>query len=629
MTRRSKLVFSLAVLGGLSLATGCNSLKDMVKLAKEQKLTVNPSPLEVHGGNVGFKMSANLPVKMFKKDTEYEMKLAYVNEGAVAGKEEFKKEVGSAKIVSNDVINSKDQNPKVEKAFSFAYEPKFERGELVVQGVARSTKKPDKTAQTEQVPIPPTKVLGVITTAMLAKDLTSEPYGVGDQGEGTFAFEDHGYGKDEAPKQVFVDFNFEQGSAVLKSVETKDKGAVIDAFVASKVLVSPDGKKVNITGSHSPEGSETINTNLASQRAKAMENYFRAQMKKSNYSKEDLSNVGFDNTSKVLDDTKEEFFSLLDASSLSSDEKSEVKQIMNGEGDFVARERELATKPYYQTLMNEVYPSLRYARTDVYQGPIKRTDAEIASMARTKPEELTEAELLYAASMTPDMNEKVQIYEAAIKKNDSPAAHNNLAAVQLEMALKETDATKKNDLISAAITHLEIAKNKKETAEVNYNLGLAYAIKGDKDKSNASITRAVQLGSNHAPTKRKLKGAEGIMLMQGAKTFDDDKYTQAIAAFNEGGNSHKVLYNKALAQLLSRDYDKAQVSIDEAINAAPNDAHTHYVKAIIGARKANVATMAPSLKKAIELDGNLRAKALKDLEFFNFFNSSEFKDAVR
>ncbi len=90
-----------------------------------------------------------------------------------------------------------------------------------------------------------------------------------------------------------------------------------------------------------------------------------------------------------------------------------------------------------------------------------------------------------------------------------------------------------------------------------------------------------------------------------------------------------MLYNKALAQLLSRDYDKAQVSIDEAINAAPNDAHTHYVKAIIGARKANVAPMAPSLKKAIELDGNLRAKALKDLEFFNFFNSSEFKDAVR
>ena len=45
------------------LLSGC-TLKKMIKMAKEQQLTVTPSPVEMHGNAVEFDMSAILPVKM-------------------------------------------------------------------------------------------------------------------------------------------------------------------------------------------------------------------------------------------------------------------------------------------------------------------------------------------------------------------------------------------------------------------------------------------------------------------------------------------------------------------------------------------------------------------------------------
>lgn len=631
MKHYSNALIALAIAGSVGLV-GCNSLSQMTKMAKQQDLKVDPNPLELHGGVVSFKMSAKLPVKMLKKDTEYELKVFFVNDGAKEGQETFKKEVGSITFVSNDYLpQSNKEEPRIEKAMSFEYEAQFERGELAVKGFARSTKK-SKEKSTVQMPI----AKGVITTSTLIKDILDEPYGLGNEEEGTFIILEHGYGKEEV-KQVYVDFNFEQGSAKLQSAEVRDKGAAIDAFVASKMLVGKDGKStVNIKGSHSPEGRETINRNLADQRAAVMKQYYLDQMKKYNYAKEELAKVNFDITTQTLDETLPEFFSLLDANTtLTAEQKKEIKNIMQGKEGFVEREKSLQSKPYYSVLMSEVYPKLRYARTDVLQGPKQKTDAEIASLARQiakgekSTQELTEAELLYAASMTPDMEEKVAIYGAAIKKNDSYVAHNNLAAVQLEMALKETDKAKREKLVSDAITHLEIAKNRKETAEVNYNLGLAYAMKGDKGKGEQAINRAIEIGSDNPATLRKLNGAKGIMLMKQAKSYDDKKYVEAEQAFAAAGNGHKVLFNKALAQLLHRDYDKAMVSFDAAIKSAPNDGLSYYGKAITAARKGNAAEMLKALKKAIELNGDLRARAAKDLEFINYFNSTEFQDAIR
>ncbi len=62
--KRNQLIAIL--FAGLVLVNGC-ALKQMVKLAKNQELTVTPNPLEVHGDSVAFEMTALLPLKMLKK----------------------------------------------------------------------------------------------------------------------------------------------------------------------------------------------------------------------------------------------------------------------------------------------------------------------------------------------------------------------------------------------------------------------------------------------------------------------------------------------------------------------------------------------------------------------------------
>src|SRR5690606_13639044 len=70
-----KLLYAFLIFGVLSLA-GC-TLPQMVKMAKEQQLTVTPNPLEVHKDTVAFDMAANLPVKMLKKGTVYSLNTFY------------------------------------------------------------------------------------------------------------------------------------------------------------------------------------------------------------------------------------------------------------------------------------------------------------------------------------------------------------------------------------------------------------------------------------------------------------------------------------------------------------------------------------------------------------------------
>ena len=76
MNQVRKILFTAIILGTFAFS-GCNSLKKMVKMAQDQQLTVEPSPLELQGDSVSFNMSAQLPVKMLKKGKVYTVNTFY------------------------------------------------------------------------------------------------------------------------------------------------------------------------------------------------------------------------------------------------------------------------------------------------------------------------------------------------------------------------------------------------------------------------------------------------------------------------------------------------------------------------------------------------------------------------
>src|SRR5690606_37479426 len=109
-----KLVYSFFISAAVAMG-GC-TLPQMVKMSKDQQLTVTPNPLELHRDSVTFDMAANLPAKMLKKGTTYTITTFYKY-----GDQEVALDPVSFR--AEDYPNAKTEQPRATKTFSFAYAP--------------------------------------------------------------------------------------------------------------------------------------------------------------------------------------------------------------------------------------------------------------------------------------------------------------------------------------------------------------------------------------------------------------------------------------------------------------------------------------------------------------------------
>lgn len=596
-----KLISGALLLGSAASFSGC-TLSKMIKMAKDQQLTVTPSPLELHGDSVKFEASALLPLKMLKANKVYTVypTYTYTDQKVALGDLQFK---------ASDYPNSKTEQPKITKKFAFAYTGEaMNKGEVTVKGTAS-----DLNGKSKTTPVPDMSIVkGLITTSRLVQDAYFPTYA------------DHGYNNAEELTPTNVSFFFEQGSSKLRVVETGGKrGKFLDAFIAKKNVT----RTVTVTGTHSPEGREAKNVSLAEERAAAIEKYYRGRLTKLDYKKES-GTIDFV-TKSIVQDWAAFKDTLAIYKGLTQEEKSAILAIVDGgSSDFVATEKELTKLPSYKKLMKDVYPKLRTARTEILTVMAKKSDGQISVSAKNitdgkaDAKVLTDKELAYAATLTPILSEKEAIYLAATKKNDSWASHNNLAAVYIEMAKKAASPAERTQYVDKAITHLDIAKNKQEAAEIFANLGAAQLMKGNAAAAQQSFEKAMQLSPSDATRK-------AVNSMAGVSQVKKAQYTSAISSFANGVNDAVVSYNKGLAQLLNKDFDNAYASFDEAIKANPQYALAYYGAAVTAARQKKEDGVAANLAKAISLDANLRARAINDLEFAGYATSQRFKDAIR
>lgn len=628
-----KLALGLS-LGSAILVTSCKDpIAEMVKFANEQNLNVDPNPLELHGDQVPFKMSAKLPVKMMKKGRKYTLEVSYVPGNIDAYENETTPEdavkVGAVPF-DGDKYQGQAEDPQVSKEFSFGYEDKYETGGLIIKGIA-TKKKNNKSKEFGPIKlmVEGTKpVKGVATTVRLLK---SPVDGVNPTtSESPFAYGDHNY---VGPKEEYLEVPvfFEQGSSNVSPTTASNKETIeMVSELFKEAKVGPF--KAAGTSSHSPEGREAINRDLADKRASALEDRFKYMLKTFNYSKDTIEGVEFEFEKKVLGETVPEFNSLVDESSLSEEEKSEAKEIMGRDGDFTENELALHDKPYYRTLMTEVYPKMRYAKTSVKKPAVEKTLPEMSAIVKgimdddTTAEALTEQEYLYVAANTPDLDERVKILQTSLKQYDTWKVNNNVGAAYLDMALLKSDMTK----VDEAITALEASMGKKETGEAAYNLAMAYAMKDDSEKMEEYLEKAANLGSQDPKVEKLINGAKGYLAIKGAKARDDGKYKEGEDILGQAIETNPNIFNKGLAQLMQGvNYDSAIASFNSAAQKNPKDAVTQYALAVAYARKGDESNMSSALKKACELDSDLKAKALKDVEFDKYKNNNSFKDAVK
>jgi Flp pilus assembly protein TadD len=588
-----KLFYAIVIIGALSLSS-C-TLPKMIKAAKEQKLEVKPNPLEVHKDTVNFDFSGNLPVKMLQKGTVYTLNTFYkYGESELA--------LDPVVLRADDYPNSKTEETKISKAYSFPYQDAYKVGTVEVQGVAS---KGTKSKTTPRMPL----ATGIITTSKLV------------QNSYYAAFADHGYNNQEELIPVIIpDFIFERGRSVLRPSETKsDKGKQLDAFIAAKNVT----RTVTITGTHSPEGAERINTKLSEERAAAIEKFYRAEMKKYDY-KGAADSIKFI-LKPVVDDWTEFKNALAAYDGITSDEKSEYLNIINGGGSFEDQEKQMKKLKTYNKVFSKVYPGLRAAKTEILTIKEKKTDAEISVLAKqitsgsAQADALSFEEMMYAASLTPSTEEKAAIYEAATKKGSNWNAHNNLGASYLKLAME--NPARASEYAEKASAQIEIAAKLSETPEVNANMATISLWKGNPYKAYSYATKALR-GANNDVTR----GVNGV---KGASEIYMANYSSAVSSTSSALDTDVNLFNKGLAQLLNKDYSNASSSFTEATRKNSNYALAYYGAAVAAARSGNGDSVVSNLTSAVKIDSSLKEKALTDLEFAKFATTESFRNALK
>jgi Tfp pilus assembly protein PilF len=451
---------------------------------------------------------------------------------------------------------------------------------------------------------------GVITTSQFVKPVYFAAYA------------DHGYNNKEELVATKVNFFFEQGRSNLRTSELRsERGKNLNAFIADKNVT----RTVTITGTHSPEGPERINKNLSSDRAKAIETYYRAQMKRYDY-KNMADEVKFI-LKPVVEDWDEFSKKLEEYQGITQDQKNEWNRIIKGGGSFEEKEKRLQQLSTYKKVFNDIYPELRAAKTEILTVKPKKTDAEISVLASqiTKEEASADAlslqELLYAATLTPSLTEKKEIYKSATKKEGSWVAHNNLGAVYLEMAIA-AEGTDRASNVEKAITQLELSVKQKESAEAHANLGSAYLLQGNTEKAEAAINKA----SSMTMSSENERGVNGV---KGAIQIKNGKYQDALTSLANAAETNDNLFNRGLAQLLKGDAANAANTFAEIAGNTKAYGDAHYMAAVANARLKKDSEVFNSLKSAVRISPNYAEKALNDLEFANYSANEAFRSALR
>jgi transposase-like protein len=580
-----KFNLAIAIAAGAILLSGCK-LDKMIKLAQENDLQVTPNPLELHGGNVPFEMSAVLPPKILPSNTSFTLNTIYVY-----GDQELN--VGSVEFNASDFPNSSTTTSRKAENFTFAYQEGMNPGTLYVQGVAKDTRS-GKTASGDRLAVSQ----GLVMTSGWVQDVAYASYAA------------HGYNDKEELVPTNVNFFFDQGKSNLRTSLTvggesnAKKRDQLSAFIAEKNVT----KTVTITGTHSPEGTETINSGLSDSRAKTIESYYRERMKSYDY-KGAADSIKFI-LKPVVQDWNSFKTALAAYDGISAEEKASYTNIINGTGSFVEKEKEMKKLATYKKVFNDVYPGLRTAKTEVLTVKPKKSNAQIAVLAKAittgdaAVDTLTIEELMYSATLTPSLEEKAAIYKAAADKSGMWQAHNNLGAVHIQMAL----AGDKSKLDGAA-TQLEIAAKKNAvSATVQANLAAVQALQMNYDEAYATLN-GVSGASNDVAGK--------VSAMKGAIEVRNAEYAKAKASFASANSGDAANIDKGLAYLLTGEYSQADAAFGQVKSAAAS-----YLLAVSAARQNNASGVGSNLKKAVDAEPSYKDMALNDLEF------TKFADAV-
>ncbi len=586
------------------LFTGCNSLNKMVKKYGEVKYEVTPNPLEVHADKVSVTIKGTIPAKYFNKKAAAYMQPVLKYEGGSTTLKPFylkgEKVTGDGTTINNKTGGSFTYTDVID------YKPEMNKSQLVVNPIAHLAKEPVKESTSRENVMSMKKAVELGETK-LADGVIYTSQRIKTSGTGTAILTPHGYEIEtiinkKATIYYLVDmYNLNFNISLNKAVEAQLAIKELNEQFAQNWAI----KNIDINAWASPEGEERHNEGLSENRAKTANKYTEEQLdkfikdlaKKTKTKFKDLKQAVTYNL-KANGEDWDGFLVALEKSDIK--DKNTMINVIKAQTESIKREQEMRNMTIvFQQVEEKILPPLRRAEISVNFLQPKKTNEKIAMLSTSYPDSLDNKELLFAATLTTDLNTQMKIYKSAITvyPNDW-RGYNNAACI----AIAQGDANEASSLLEKANT---LSPN---NSTVINNLGVVSLMKKDYKASRAYFETAQKAGVNQNYNL-------GVIMIK------EGNYAGAVNSF---GNT-SCDYNVALATLLNGNSTLAA----SIIECAPKDAQTHYLTAIIAARNNNANMVNDNLKKAIAMDASFRAQAKDDLEFAKYAKTAEFENAIK
>ncbi|MCU0432983.1 MAG: tetratricopeptide repeat protein [Bacteroidia bacterium] len=562
----------LAAIAVMSLAS-CSGLKKMAKKEPTVVYTVTPCPLEMHGDSVAVTVNVTYPAKYFAKKAVLTVT----------------PEMGGIKFKSATLLGEKAQGTgtrisyKTGGSFTYtdkvAYNQSMDNANLVVKATgqvkSKSKDMPERTICND-IKLTPQLLMNTDKVILGADKFVK-------------------FVNRSAEGKIYYEIN----KSNVRPNEMKSEGMKpLNDFVALGKGKGFEFKGATISSYASPDGEMSMNANLAEERFTSAKG---AMINMANDKKSPLP-AAQPETFYTKQTTAEDWAGFQDLMSKSTiKDKEIILNVLRQYPDGEKREQEIKNiAAAYEEVARDILPQLRRSVITFNAVEYSRTDARILELARTKPDSLSVEEILYAATLTKDMSEKLTFYRSAERMYPNDwRTWNDVGCILLQQN-KLQDAKAEFDKANSLSPNNPIVMN---------NLAICMRWMGDRKGAKEMLKKAGAAGP-------EVSYNLGIIAVQ------DGMYTDAVSYF--GGNKD---FNAALAQVLNGDLDGASRTLD----ASPDkeSAMAYYLRAIIGARKGDKTMMNDNLRTAISKDGSLKAKAAQDAEFQKYKDDSDFKSITQ
>lgn len=578
------------------LASGCNGLKKMAANSDLVQRSITPNPLEMHAGRVPVSITVTFPPKYFDKK-------AYLVCTPTLKSDNFGDEIkmknatlqGSAIKDNNTTIDYKTGGTYTYKD-TIDYSDHFRSSDLVLNMKAT---KGTKTEDVCNIKIGD----GVNVTPLLVQEGVRVDNGV-DQNASPAA-------KAAANAGLLIDVNVPKPTSSLttksltmyypmqqstfnpKEQKKSEVADFVNLLTGASSDVNTTIKSIEVASYASPDGPEDMNQKLVDQRGKTGEQFTKNQLKKV----EGASNVISRQTTQSED--WEGFKKMLESSNMR--DRDLILRVLSMYSDPTTREREIKNiAAAYTSLKSDVLPKLRRSEINAVLQTKEKSDAELADLAKSNFDELTQDEALYASTM-PSIDNAAKI--AILRKYTAKYPQDWRGFNNLGVALI------RDGQLADAQTQLTKAKSIDANQAIVYNnLGVIDLANSDAPKAKENFSKARNIGCDEA----------GYNL--GVINIRDGEYEKAVANFGSTPS-----FNKALAQVLAKNVSDASRTISQ-VNS--QDAYVDYLKAIISAKNNNEDGVMKSLKEAFKKNPELMDYAEFDVEFIRYFDQENFKSIV-